>query len=293
MVKVTKSLLLEANRQFLLNKSRNAQEYKNKSKGRNRYERRTKSSISATTRDYNDINMDLLFKEDNLVVNIPVAGETDVYLVTIDLKGLLKEVEKRVKQNKGKLSFKVIVSSFMQVFNTGDVKVSCTCPDAQYRQNYWQTQNGWKAGEKETRASNITNPNDTLGAGCKHVMLILANLSWVYPLCSVINNYIKYCQENLQRLYADYIFPKVFGITYDKAVQLNLFDDDLLPNDRQTMNAVNQRGRDVKQNIINQKFNKKDVEQSGEEENPLGLKFGGDKNKELAVSDEEETSEEQ
>ena len=37
-------------------------------------------------------------------------------------------------------------------------------------------------------------------------------------ISSVINNYIKYCQKNLQNAYATYIFPKVYGIPYKKAV---------------------------------------------------------------------------
>lgn len=155
------------------------------------------------------------------------------------------------------------------------------CPDARYRMAYNQTKNGYKAGYKETRASMITNPNDDLGAGCKHVMLVLANLNWAYQISSVINNYIKYCREHLQRNYADYIFPKIYGMPYDKAVQMNLFDNGVLPSDQATMKDIidySRRGKDVHGRFVKNnpyRFDKKDLpsEDSEEEDNPLGLKF--------------------
>ena len=155
------------------------------------------------------------------------------------------------------------------------------CPDAKYRMAYQQTKNDYKAGYKERRPSNITNPADTLGAGCKHVLLVLANLDWAVKVASVINNYIKYCKEHLQRNYADYIFPKIYGMKYDKAVQLNIFDNGLFPEDQATMNAVIDRGfrgkdksgKFVKGNEM--RFQKKEPENQPEEEpeNPLDLKF--------------------
>jgi len=38
---------------------------------------------------------------------------------------------------------------------------------------------GGIAGEMETRPSNITNPDDTKGRGCKHVQAVLTNNSWL------------------------------------------------------------------------------------------------------------------
>lgn len=155
------------------------------------------------------------------------------------------------------------------------------CPDARYRMAYNQTKNDYKAGYKERRPSDITNPLDDLGAGCKHVLLVLANLDWAVKVASVINNYIKYCKEHLQRNYADYIFPKVYGVKYDKAVQLNLFDNGLFPEDQKTMDTVigqGFRGKDNKGKFVpgNEfRFQKKEPEEQPEEEpeNPLDLKF--------------------
>jgi hypothetical protein len=240
--------LEEANRQQLLAKSRKAKKYSknNQSKGVNRYERRLKSLISASVKDYNIIDMDRFFKRDVLSFSVPVRGETDTYMVSLELQGVLKEIQRQIRSNKGKLEFKVVLSSLSAVLNTGDVYTDCTCPDAKYRQAFWQTRNNYKAGYKELRPSNDTNPKDELGAGCKHVMLVLANLSWMYKVSSVINNYIKYSRDRLQKNYVDYIFPKVFGMRYDKAIQLQLFYSDeesgLLPTDQETISKAIEQG---------------------------------------------------
>ena len=283
-IRITEQLLQEANRQQLLQKSRNAQDYspKNRLKGKNRYDRRTKSSISATVRDYNMIQMDPLFKRDILEFKIPVMGETDVYTVDVRVDGLLAEIRKQIMANKGTLEFKVVLQSLMKVLNIGNVYIGCNCPDARYRMAYQQTKNDYKAGYKETRPSDITNPNDTLGAGCKHVLLVLANLDWAVKVASVINNYIKYCKEHLQRNYADYIFPKIYGVKYDKAVQLQLFDNGLFPEDIETMNAVidqgfrgkDKQGKFVKDNEF--RFQKTNNQPEPEEDNPLGLEITSD-----------------
>ena len=43
-------------------------------------------------------------------------------------------------------------------------------------------------------------------------------------IASVINNYIHYMEEHYQRLYADVIFPRLFNMPYQRAIQLNLLD---------------------------------------------------------------------
>lgn len=247
-------LLQEANRSQLINKGKNGANYKDTSKGRNRYERRTKSRISNSVATYNKIDMDSLFKRDILSVGIEVQGETDKYIVTMKFSGLLEEVRKEIKNNK-KLEYKVIARAMSKVFNSGDINMHCSCPDATYRQNYWQNKNGYGT-MYEPRPSKITNPGDTLGSGCKHTMLCLSNLDWMMKVSSVVNNYIKYAQEHLQKLYADYIFPKVYGMKYDKAVQQELFYTGLLPSDQDTLSKVastnlqqkDEKGRFIKGN---------------------------------------------
>jgi hypothetical protein len=249
MTRVTgKTMLTEANRQQLLSKSRNARQYKDTSKGRTRYERRMKSKISATVKDYNNIEMDQLFKRDVFEIRIPVMGETDVYEVHIKVDGVINEIHRQVQANKGKLEFKVVLQSLMRAINLGDVYIGCTCPDFRYRMRFWATQGNYVAGGRETRPSDKTNKDDSLGAACKHGLLILNNLDWCIKAASVITNYIKYCQTHLEQAYAEYIFPKIYGIKYDKAVQMNLFYNGFLPQDKATRDEITRRslqGRDA------------------------------------------------
>lgn len=275
---LTEEILDEARRQDLIDKSKNADNYSknNQSKGRNRWERRRFSSISTTVKEYNDINMDAFFKGDILEFGIRVHGETDDYVVTITFEGILKELQREVKGNNNVLNFKCVLRALMMCFNNRDVYVSCTCFDWKFRLNYAATTNQYNSGTPETRPAKITNPNDTKGAGCKHILLVLSNMDWMMKIASVINNYIRYSRDYLQRNYADYIFPVVYGVPYQRAVQMSIFDkedeygDAILPTDKKTIDDViasSQVGRDEKG-----KFNK---------ENPFKFQSQQDKEKDL------------
>lgn len=154
------------------------------------------------------------------------------------------------------------------------------CEDWKYRQAYWATQNNYNSGYPEIRVSNITNPNDTKGSGCKHVMLVLSNMDWIMKVCSVINNYIKYAKQSMQRLYADYIFPKIYGVNYNKAVQLDLFDTDDLDSSPYTIDDANRLGRKSGQFKTGNPYRFKKQEKP--DENALNLKFtnSGEKSEE-------------
>lgn len=292
---VTEELLNEANRYQLLNKSKNADNYKNTSKGKNRYHRRNKSRISTNVAQYNQINMDEFFKQDILTVGVKVQGETNNYVVTMKFSGALNEIQRSIKSHgNNKLEFRDIVTSLTRMFNTGDVYIGCSCPDQQYRIQYWNTQNGYNADKPESRPSNITNPNDTKGAGCKHIMLVLANLNWLMKVASVINNYIKYCEEHMERNYADYIFPKLYGMPYNKAVQMGLFDTDILDSDEATIDLSNEIGRDRgkfrKDRIVNnqKQFPKKE---KTPQEDEIDLTFDNSKNESELEQDIEQDQE--
>ena len=242
---LNESLLLEMNRNQLINKSKKSDNYKDTSKGRNRWERRNKSKIATRVDQYNKIDMNSFFKNDELKVGINVHGETSDYVVLIRYNGVLKEIAEQIKRNNNKLEFKCILIALQRVFNQGDVFVSCSCADWQYRQSYHATRNGYNSGKIEVRASDITNPKDSKGAGCKHVNLVLGNIDWIMKVSSVINNYIHYMKDHFERKYADIIFPKLFGIPYQKAVQLNLFDtDDNLKDDESEIKLSNKYGRE-------------------------------------------------
>lgn len=244
------NLLIEKTRDELVNKSKHGDNYKHPHTTRtgklvkNRWEARDASTIANRADQYNQINMQDLWKNDILNLGIHVYGKTDEYVVTIRLNGVVKEIKNQVALNNNKFEFKTVWIALCRVMNTGNVYLSCSCPDWQYRHAYISTQQDYNSGKPENRPSNITNPNDTLGAGCKHINSVLSNINWVKATARVINNYAHWMEKNDQRKFADYIFPKIFGMPYQKAVQLSLFDvDDDLKSDEETIALSNDYGR--------------------------------------------------
>ena len=278
---IKRLILDEASRRDLIDKGKRGDQYvpSNRFKGRNRYERRKHSRIYTNVAQYNNLDMNLFFKHDILLVGIKVIGETDEYITKIKFKGILEEVAKEVKKNNNKLEFKTILTSLIRIFNTEDVFVNCSCEDWKYRQAYWATQKNYNSGPMETRVSDITNPSDSKGSGCKHVMLVLANMDWILKVTSVINNYIKYAKQSMQRLYADYIFPKIYGMRYDRAVQLDIFDTDDFDSSPLTLDDINKIGRKSGQFTPGNpyRFQKKE---KPEPEEKLPLDFPDDENTE-------------
>ena len=195
--------------------------------------------------------MNNFWKNDELTFGVKVVGETNEYVVTISFKDILNKIQRKIHDNKQLLEFKCIYDALIQAINNGDVKISCTCPDYQYRLKYWNSQNGDEAGEKETRASDKTNPENTKGPACKHILAVLNNVEWLNKIASVINNYANYCKDNMQYNYSKFIFPKLYGMNYDKAVQMVLDDydengeiKDELQSDESIINLSNALGRD-------------------------------------------------
>lgn len=304
---MTKNLLLEKNRQELINKSKSGREYskKNQAKGKNRWERRRYSQIANSVRDYNNINMDAFWKGDILDFKIKVHGETDDYVVTVTFEKILDELQREVKANNNKLEFKCVLRALLKAFNGEDVYLSCSCFDWKFRFSHYATVDRYNSGIPELRPNRFswTNKNNDMGSACKHVNLVLSNTDWMMKVASVINNYIKFTKENMGRNYADYIFPKVYGMPYNRAVQLSLFDDPedngLLPSDQDTLSQViskslkgrDERGRFTSDNEF--KFQKKDT-QKYPEDNPDQLKLDLEKseNKRFKQPNEEEEEEE-
>lgn len=112
-----------------------------------------------------------------------------------------------------------------------------------YRFDYWSTVNNYNSGNPQNIPAKITNPNNTKGSGCKHVLLVLANVEWLLRVASVINNYVNYAETHLQKLYADYIFPQIYGVKYSKEVQLQLTDTDEVTSDKELIDIANRLGR--------------------------------------------------
>lgn len=407
-------LLNEDNRNQLISKS------KSSVKGKQRYDRRNKSKVSSTSKEFNSIDMNKLFKKDILTVDIPVQGETDKYNVKISFGGFL-DILKGYLKNKDTYEYRDISRACITGFNKDDVYIHCTCPDFClhedteikllngevhtikdicskfnngeelwaysvdangdfkpgkitdvwvsgmtdtlvkvtldngreiittdnhrymlrdgsfieaktlkenmplmslyfsnhnrhesayklddrynhkvqkvelikldhevpvydltvdkynnfyvdagvilhncYRYNYYSTKNNTNSGQPETRPSKITNPNDTLGSGCKHILLVLSNTSWILRVARVINNYIHYMEDKYPKMYADLIYPAIFGRKYEDSVQLTFDDKDELDTSKDTIDVAND-------------YNKKRTQfQKG---NTKGVRFAKDVNK--------------
>ena len=240
-------MLLEDNRTALVNKSRNVGMYKDQSRGKNRFERKRYSKIANTVKQYNQIDMNKLFKQDTLQVAIPVVGETDNYTVTIKMEGVINELARNIKANNNKLEYKTIIQALTKIFNTANLYVKCNCSDYKYRFAHWNIVNNVSVDDTASDpgpGKGIRNPKDEDGRGCKHVLLALANGDWLMKVASVINNYIHYAEEKLQKPFLKVIFPKLYGIEAEEMVEQGLIDDDkYLDSSAGLIDAINEYGK--------------------------------------------------
>ena len=226
-------VLHEDSRTSLITKSKGSQ------KGLQRFKRRVKSRVANTVKQYNSIDMNKLFKQDILTVDINVKGETNDYQVKISFGGFLELLHDQLKRN-AIFDLKAVTRALVNGFNKDDVYIHCSCPDWQYRYAYYATKNQINSGNAENRPSNITNPNDSLGSGCKHTLLVLSNTSWILKVASTIFNYVNYMEKHYQKLYADIIYPAIYQKEYEEPVQLDLFsDDDTLATDKEIIDTSN------------------------------------------------------
>ena len=271
-------LLLEANRTSLISQSRNAGEYKNKERGKNRFERKKYSKIANAVRAYNEIDMNSLFKQDILIVNIPVVGENDEYTVTIKLEGVVGEIHKNIKNNSNKLEYRTIIQALTKVFNTSDVYIKCTCPDAKYRFAHWNILKNISVDDSSKDPGpgrGIVNPNDDKGRGCKHMLLVLANGDWMMKVASVVNNYCHFLSEKKPEAFLKLVFPKLYGVPADEAEQNDIVaDQEELETGKDLIDIINEYGRN------RGKFRK------GSNKNPITNTGGRAKKQELAPEEE-------
>ena len=128
-----KNILLEDKRNQLLSRSKTGDNYSiwNQFKGKNRYQRRLYSRLASSVKNFNSIDMNKLFKDDVLDVDIDVKGETDVYVVRISFAGFLDELHNFLKRQE--LDRKIISKALVRAFNADDVYINCTCPDFRFR----------------------------------------------------------------------------------------------------------------------------------------------------------------
>ena len=207
--------------------------------GKTRYEKRLKSKVATSTKQYNKINMNELFKNGIVTIGIEVKGETDDYIVTMSYGGVLDELRNLLKRNNDLLDLKSVIKALVIAFNKNDVYIRCTCPDFFYRFGYWATKNNIISGDVQLIPSDETNPKDDLGPACKHVLLVLSNTSWLIKVASVIRNYVIYMEKHMQKQYANIIYPAVYGKAYEEPVQTDMFNDDSMETDETALDKSN------------------------------------------------------
>lgn len=239
--------LVEDKRTELINKSKSADNYakNNQAKGKNRYERRLHSKVQKSVKELNSIDMNKLFGEGILDVNLKVKGETDDYTVSLSFSNFLNDLHDQINKGTGKLELRFIIRALLIAFNHADVYVHCTCPDFKYRFAYWLTINDidYIKGEQPSNGKKIANPNDTKGRGCKHILLVLANSSWLTRLASVIYNYVNYMEKHYQQMYADIIYPAIYEREFEEPVQMDMFSTNELSTDKDAIDISNKWAR--------------------------------------------------
>lgn len=243
--------LNEDKRQELINKSKHADNYvTDQSKGKNRYQRRVHSKVLNSVQEFNSIDMNSLFKDNILTVNVNVQGETDNYVVQIKFGGILDEIHDQLQRNNQKFDLKVVMRALIAAFNSDNVYIHCSCLDWAYRFSYWSRVNDISSDpsiEQTNNGMEIVNPNDTKGRGCKHSLLVLSNNRWLRAVSSVIFNYVNYMEKHYPRLYADIIYPAIYEKEYEDDVQLDIFDTeetkDNLPDEQDEIDVSNKWAR--------------------------------------------------
>ena len=281
---INNKLLTEDSRADLIRRGKAGDNYKDQSKGRNRYERRTRSRVSSSVRNYNKIDMNKLFKDNILDVGVEVNGETDTYTVRLLWSGFLSSLKIYMKdQDESALTFRTISRALTDSFNHNDVYIHCSCPDWQYRMDYWAHTNNISSVENPDdpldRPADITNPDDTKGPGCKHTLLVLNNLSWLVKVASVIMNYIKYMKQHYERLYADIIYPAIFEREFEEPVQLDILDkvagtdDDKLADSEDDIDTANKWAKTKSQFKVGNEYRFKPAEQQKEIEGQKQFDF--------------------
>lgn len=216
----------EATRRELIDKSKNAKP--TKAYGTNRYGRRNVQRIYNSLSSFNKIDMNALYHADLLSFIIPIHGETDNYDVEVLFEGVCEDIKKEIKRNNNKIEYKCVYRALINAINRQDIYVACTCPDWHYRFAYHSTKDGYNGGRPELRPAKITNPNNDLGIGCKHVMAALENLDWALKLASTIFNYIIYMEDNYKGKFQTIMFPKLFDISwedYEKTQEVEISAD--------------------------------------------------------------------
>ena len=215
--------LQEKSRSDLLSKSMTAKP--TKSYNTTRFERRKLQTMKTSSSIFNKLDMNSVFKSDALSLEIPVEGETNTYTVTVLFDGICKDIQRELKKNDYNLEFKVIYKAIVRAIKNQNMFIGCTCKDYKFRFQYIATKERYNALQAQLVPATQTNPNNDQGAGCKHILKVLDDLSWAMQLATALNNYILYMKKNKQKLFNDIMFRSIYGMTYRSAVEKGIIEE--------------------------------------------------------------------
>ena len=215
--------LQEKSRSDLLSKSMTAKP--TKSYNTTRFERRKLQTMKTSSSIFNKLDMNSVFKSDALSLEIPVEGETNTYTVTVLFDGICKDIQRELKKNNYKLEFKVIYKAIVRAIKNQNMFIGCTCKDYKFRFQYIATKERYNALQAQLVPATQTNPNNDQGAGCKHILKVLDDLSWAMQLATALNNYILYMKKNKQKLFNNIMFRSIYGMPYRSAVEKGIIEE--------------------------------------------------------------------
>ena len=215
--------LQEKSRSDLLSKSMTAKP--TKAYNTTRFERRKLQTMKTSSSIFNKLDMNSVFKSDALSLEIPVEGETNTYTVTILFDGICKDIQRELKKNDYNLEFKVIYKAIVRAIKNQNMFIGCTCKDYKFRFQYIATKERYNALQAQLVPATQTNPNNDQGAGCKHILKVLDDLSWAMQLATALNNYILYMKKNKPKLFNDIMFRSIYGMPYRSAVEKGIIEE--------------------------------------------------------------------
>lgn len=172
----SKELLLEKGRNDFLNKTRR------ESPGR--WQRRQ------NYKDFRFVKADIKDLDDkDMVVAIFEVGD---YTVIVSFNNILLNLREIVKKDpKHMVKFDWVLRACNRAIDQSDIYVNCTCKDFKYRFSYVASKNSYKYGKKELRPADIRNPDDNIGAACKHLLSVLSNKNWMTKVATTVNDWLQ------------------------------------------------------------------------------------------------------
>ena len=100
-----------------------------KSYGTTRYARRKNVSVIATTHNFDNIDMNAVFKTNQLMIKLPIEGETARYDVVVLFRNICDALKDELKANDGQLEYKVCYRAIIKAIEHEDIYISCSCDD--------------------------------------------------------------------------------------------------------------------------------------------------------------------